>query len=71
MTPSANRLAALAVRVQACRDGDLWADATQAVIGDGPADARIALVGEQPGDEEDRAGEPFVDDPRRAGVLAG
>ena len=26
----------------------------------GPATARLVLVGEQPGDQEDRAGEPFV-----------
>ena len=30
------------------------------VFGDGPRGARILLVGEQPGDEEDRAGLPFV-----------
>lgn len=30
------------------------------VFGEGPADARIVLVGEQPGDQEDRAGHPFV-----------
>src|SRR4051794_4986377 len=29
-------------------------------MGDGPGDARLMLVGEQPGDQEDRAGEPFV-----------
>jgi DNA polymerase len=30
------------------------------VFGEGPADAAVMLVGEQPGDEEDRAGHPFV-----------
>jgi DNA polymerase len=30
------------------------------VFGAGSAGARIALVGEQPGDQEDRAGAPFV-----------
>ena len=30
------------------------------MFGEGPATARIVLVGEQPGDQEDRAGEPFV-----------
>jgi uracil-DNA glycosylase len=30
------------------------------VQGEGPAHAVIALVGEQPGDQEDRAGKPFV-----------
>lgn len=30
------------------------------VVSEGAADARIVLVGEQPGDQEDKAGEPFV-----------
>jgi DNA polymerase len=30
------------------------------VLGEGPPGAAVALVGEQPGDEEDRAGRPFV-----------
>ncbi len=33
---------------------------TQVVFGEGPATARVMIVGEQPGDEEDRAGRPFV-----------
>ncbi|HEX3754427.1 MAG TPA: UdgX family uracil-DNA binding protein [Rhizomicrobium sp.] len=33
---------------------------TRAVLGEGPRHAAIALVGEQPGDEEDKAGHPFV-----------
>lgn len=33
---------------------------TQTVFGEGPPRARILLVGEQPGDQEDRAGKPFV-----------
>jgi DNA polymerase len=32
----------------------------RAVPGEGPVHAAIALVGEQPGDQEDRAGKPFV-----------
>jgi uracil-DNA glycosylase family protein len=43
-----------------CRRCDLYARATQTVFGTGPARAPIMLVGEQPGDEEDRAGAPFV-----------
>jgi DNA polymerase len=43
-----------------CRGCDLWRRATQTVFGAGPARASIVLVGEQPGDEEDRAGTPFV-----------
>ena len=38
-----------------------WAcHATQPVFGSGPEDAKIVLIGEQPGDQEDRAGKPFV-----------
>jgi DNA polymerase len=33
---------------------------TQTVFGEGPPKARLMLVGEQPGDQEDRAGKPFV-----------
>lgn len=43
-----------------CRRCDLWKRATQTVFGEGPAHARLMLVGEQPGDQEDRAGAPFV-----------
>jgi probable DNA metabolism protein len=34
--------------------------ADHAVLGEGPEGAAIAFVGEQPGDQEDRAGRPFV-----------
>ena len=30
------------------------------MFGEGPASATLMLVGEQPGDQEDRAGRPFV-----------
>src|ERR671913_484325 len=43
-----------------CRGCDLWLDATQTVFGEGPARAAVMFVGEQPGDQEDRAGRPFV-----------
>lgn len=43
-----------------CQACPIHRDATQAVSGEGPADARIVLLGEQPGDQEDRAGRPFV-----------
>lgn len=43
-----------------CRGCDLWRDATQVVFSAGTTSARLMLVGEQPGDQEDRAGEPFV-----------
>ena len=43
-----------------CRQCDLWKRATQTVFGAGSATAELMLVGEQPGDQEDRAGAPFV-----------
>jgi len=43
-----------------CRACPLWEHATQTVFGAGRAPARVMLVGEQPGDQEDRAGLPFV-----------
>lgn len=43
-----------------CRGCDLWAVGTQTVFGEGPRSAELMFVGEQPGDQEDRAGEPFV-----------
>lgn len=51
---------ALEEAVQRCRGCPLYARATQAVFGTGPAPAEVMLVGEQPGDQEDRAGKPFV-----------
>jgi probable DNA metabolism protein len=44
-------------RCEAC---GICARATQPVMGEGPADAEIFLIGEQPGEEEDRAGRPFI-----------
>jgi DNA polymerase len=58
--PAAGKLADLAAAVQDCRGCSLYADATQAVFGEGSARARLLLVGEQPGDQEDRRGHPFV-----------
>jgi DNA polymerase len=53
-------LALLAEEARGCTACELWKRGTQTVFGEGPANARVALVGEQPGDEEDRAGHPFV-----------
>lgn len=61
-------LAILRVDAETCRACPLWKRATQAVFGEGVAGARIMLVGEQPGDQEDRAGHPFVGP---AGALLG
>jgi DNA polymerase len=58
--PEHPTLASLRTAAQECRGCELYADATQAVVGDGPEDASLVLIGEQPGDQEDKAGEPFV-----------
>jgi uracil-DNA glycosylase family protein len=58
--PATGDLDDLARAARACEGCPLHVGATQVVFGSGPADARIVLVGEQPGDQEDRAGEPFV-----------
>jgi DNA polymerase len=43
-----------------CRGCELWTRGTQTVFGEGPSRARVMIVGEQPGDQEDKAGHPFV-----------
>jgi DNA polymerase len=53
-------LNALRESARSCRACPLWRRATQTVFGAGPRGARFMLVGEQPGDQEDRAGLPFV-----------
>jgi DNA polymerase len=58
--PERASLAELREAVQGCRGCPLYADATQAVFGEGAANATVMLVGEQPGDKEDLAGRPFV-----------
>jgi uracil-DNA glycosylase len=58
--PDRRTLPALTEAVQGCRGCPLYANATQAVFGEGAAHAEVMLVGEQPGDKEDLAGRPFV-----------
>ena len=58
--PARRSLPALAKALPDCRGCELYADATQAVMGEGATDADLMLVGEQPGDREDREGHPFV-----------
>lgn len=43
-----------------CQGCDLYLHATQTVFGEGRSHPALMLVGEQPGDQEDRAGKPFV-----------
>jgi uracil-DNA glycosylase family protein len=58
--PDKRSITALRSAVQRCRGCPLYADATQAVFGEGTLKAEVMLVGEQPGDQEDLAGAPFV-----------
>lgn len=58
--PSDPTLEGLQEAAQACHGCELYADATQTVMGRGAPDARLVLLGEQPGDNEDKQGEPFV-----------
>jgi DNA polymerase len=58
--PDTRTLKALREAVQHCEGCPLFANATQAVFGEGTTRATVMLVGEQPGDQEDRAGAPFV-----------
>src|ERR1041385_5849622 len=58
--PPTNRLPFLREAIQTGRGCALYKRATQAVFGEGPRSSAIVFVGEQPGDEEDRAGRPFV-----------
>jgi uracil-DNA glycosylase len=43
-----------------CKACPLWQTGTQVVFGEGAAKAEVMFVGEQPGDQEDKAGRPFV-----------
>lgn len=58
--PSGRQLTDLSAAAAACQGCDLYRHAEQTVFGAGPTTARMMLVGEQPGDQEDRAGRPFV-----------
>jgi uracil-DNA glycosylase family protein len=58
--PPTRTLPALREAAEGCRGCGLYRDATQTVFGEGRANARLMLVGEQPGEQEDRAGHPFV-----------
>ncbi|GAO05157.1 UdgX family uracil-DNA binding protein [Anaeromyxobacter sp. PSR-1] len=60
LVPSRATLAALRRAAAGCTACPLWERGTQTVFGAGPPRATVMLVGEQPGNDEDRAGEPFV-----------
>jgi uracil-DNA glycosylase family protein len=58
--PEELSLPALREAAAGCEGCDLWKLGTQTVFGEGPDSASVMFVGEQPGDQEDRAGKPFV-----------
>jgi DNA polymerase len=58
--PRSRSIRVLTAAAQRCRGCTLYANATQAVFGEGSTRASLLLVGEQPGDQEDRRGHPFV-----------
>jgi uracil-DNA glycosylase family protein len=58
--PDRVTMTSLREAVQHCQGCPIYANATQAVFGEGKLEAEVMLVGEQPGDQEDRAGAPFV-----------
>lgn len=58
--PEDRGLTSLRAAAERCQGCGLFENATQTVFGHGPSGSPLMLVGEQPGDQEDRAGEPFV-----------
>jgi len=58
--PKELSLPALREAAAGCKGCHLWKLGTQTVFGEGPESAGVMFVGEQPGDQEDRAGKPFV-----------
>ena len=58
--PERLTLPALREAAAGCKGCHLWQVGTQTVFGDGAQKAEVMFVGEQPGDQEDRAGKPFV-----------
>jgi uracil-DNA glycosylase family protein len=60
LVPAAPTLTKLREHAAACKACPLWERGTQTVFGEGSASAEVVLVGEQPGDQEDKAGRPFV-----------
>ncbi|MCZ0913001.1 UdgX family uracil-DNA binding protein [Gordonia amicalis] len=58
--PDSHDLGDLVEAARTCRGCDLYKAADQTVFGAGSPGSTIMFVGEQPGDQEDRAGKPFV-----------
>src|SRR4051812_32236589 len=58
--PERISLPTLREAAEGCKGCDLYKVGTQTVFGEGAKHAAVMFVGEQPGDQEDRAGKPFV-----------
>ena len=60
LVPERPSLTELRKAAAACAACDLHKTGTQTVFGEGSEGAEAMFVGEQPGDQEDKAGKPFV-----------
>jgi DNA polymerase len=60
LVPPRPSLTSLREAAAGCKACPLWKTGTQTVFGEGAAKADLMFVGEQPGDQEDKAGKPFV-----------
>jgi DNA polymerase len=60
LVPAGSSLPKLREAAAACTACDLYKTGTQTVFGEGTRNAEAMFVGEQPGDQEDKAGRPFV-----------
>jgi DNA polymerase len=57
---STRSLPGLAKIARNCKACDLWKRSTQTVFGEGSSNSKVMFIGEVPGDQEDRAGKPFI-----------
>jgi uracil-DNA glycosylase len=60
LVPARPSLPMLREAAAGCTACDLYKTGTQTVFGEGARSAEAMFVGEQPGDQEDKAGRPFV-----------
>jgi len=58
--PDRITLPALREAAAGCRGCPLYKLGTQTVFGEGSRKSHVMMIGEQPGDQEDKAGQPFV-----------
>ena len=60
LVPARPTLKKLNEAAAGCKACPLWKTGTQTVFGEGSPKSDVMFVGEQPGDQEDKAGAPFV-----------